>query len=153
RQTFRGQPLEFNLMSQATDATLGHAQALHAPTDEQLQQFVAFQSNLFVAQAVDKEAGPLNAAGANGSPRLLWGTPFYLGINDPLGLNPLGVPFNPEAFTLYRAWERLPVVPDDRVNAARRAIGRGEVLFNTKRISITGVSGLNDELGVASIQG
>jgi cytochrome c peroxidase len=153
RLTFPRQPLEFNLMAQVTDATLGHAQAVHAPTADQLHQVVAFQADLFVAQAVDKDAGPLNAAGALGTPRPLWATPFYLGINDPLGLNPLGVPFNPQAFTLYRAWEKLPAIPGNKVNAARRAIGRGEVLFNTRKITITGVSGLNDELGVASIQG
>src|SRR6266508_914588 len=69
------------------------------------------RSNLFVAQAIDKDAGPLDVAGAMGTPRLLWAAPFYLGINDPLGLNPLGVPFSSKAFTLYRAWEELPVVP------------------------------------------
>jgi cytochrome c peroxidase len=152
RMTFGRQPLESNLMAQATDATLGHAQALHPPSDTQLQQIVAFQGNLFFAQSVDREAGPLNAAGALGGPRLLWGAPFYLGINDPLGLNPLGVPFDPQAFTIYRAWEKLPVIPGNKVNAARRAIGRGEVLFNTKKINLTGVSGLNDELSVASIE-
>jgi len=32
-------------------------------------------------------------------------------------------------------------------------VARGEELFNSKRINITGVKGLNDDLGVASIPG
>jgi hypothetical protein len=34
---------------------------------------------------------------------------------------------------------------DDRRNEARRAIARGQEIFNTHKISITGVSGINDE--------
>jgi cytochrome c peroxidase len=89
RLTFRGQPLEFNLMSQATDATLGHGQALHAPKGEQLRQIVAFQADLFVAQAVDKEAGPLNAAGALGDAILP-------GDQRPAGPQPAGGAVQPE---------------------------------------------------------
>ena len=34
---------------------------------------------------------------------------------------------------------------DDGINAARRAVARGQALFNTLPITITGVSGINDE--------
>src|SRR3954447_23646583 len=37
--------------------------------------------------------------------------------------------------------------------AQRQSIARGEELFNTTRINITGVSGLNDDLNVTSIPG
>src|SRR5262249_11152501 len=36
---------------------------------------------------------------------------------------------------------------------ARKSIARGEELFNTTKINITGVSGLNDDLGMPSIPG
>ena len=36
---------------------------------------------------------------------------------------------------------------------ARRVIARGQALFNTKPIAISGVKGLNDALGIAVIQG
>ncbi len=79
--------------------------------------------------------------------------PFFVGINDPLGQNPTGAPFNPNAFTLFDAWTSLAGSPDDARTAARRAIARGQALFNTHPLAITGVGGLNDELGVASIPG
>jgi hypothetical protein len=39
------------------------------------------------------------------------------------------------------------------VNEHRRSVARGEELFNTTKINITGVSGLNDKLGIDSIGG
>jgi cytochrome c peroxidase len=71
---------------------------------------------------------------------------FFIGVNDPLGNNPKGQPFNPNIFDLYRPWLGAR---DD----LRRSIARGEDLFNTTNINITGVAGLNDALNVASIPG
>lgn len=59
---------EQSLESQATDATLGHAQAQSSPTDDQLAQIVNFESNVFDAQAFDFKAGLLSADGATGGP-------------------------------------------------------------------------------------
>ena len=62
--------------------------------------------------------------------------------------------------TMYEAWANAP--PDasignaqlrDRVAAARKAVARGQALFNTKPIQIRDVKGLNDALGVATIPG
>jgi cytochrome c peroxidase len=65
------------------------------------------------------------------------------------------------AMTLYSGWQSY--IPDARrpdeegrdrgVAVARRAVARGEALFNTKPILITTVKGLNDDLGVATILG
>ncbi|MGZ5141506.1 MAG: cytochrome c peroxidase, partial [Burkholderiales bacterium] len=41
---------EPSLASQASDATLGHAQSDHAPTADQIQQIVDFESGVFTAQ-------------------------------------------------------------------------------------------------------
>jgi cytochrome c peroxidase len=73
-----------------------------------------------------------------------------LGINDPLGGDPTGRPFDPTVFTLFDAWQSsLP--GSQGPAAARAAIARGQEIFNHKPLAIVGVSGLNDDLGVPSI--
>ena len=56
--------------------------------------------------------------------------------------------------TLFDAWAGASS-GDDRAGraGARAAIARGQELFNHKPISIVGVSGLNDDLGLATIPG
>jgi cytochrome c peroxidase len=139
---------EPTLTSQAIDATRGHAQANADPNAFQQSQIVAFETGVFTAQAVDKEVGRLNDNNATGGPIALslQLAAFFIGVNDPLGNNPKGQPFNPNIFDLYRPWLGAR---DD----LRRSIARGEDLFNTTNINITGVAGLNDALNVASIPG
>jgi len=151
RETYAGNTMNQNLTSQASDATTGHAQAMTAPTVDQLAQIVAFETSLFTAQNYDISAGSLNAAGARGGPHALTTEPFYIGVNDPLGGNPSGDAFNPSAFNLYTAWLNLP--GNDRQSQARRSIARGEVLFNTFPIPITNVAGLNDALNMQTVPG
>jgi hypothetical protein len=144
---------EHSLASQAVDATLGHAQADAAPTPAQQAEIAAFENGIFTAQVLDKNGGILHEDGALGGPialSLQLGN-FFLGVNDPLGLNPTGAPFNPSIFDLYRPWLGLPGRGDDK--AYRQSIARGEEVFNTTNINITGVGGLNDVLKVASIPG
>ena len=143
RETFKGQTVTDDLEHQALDATLIHAQAAQAPTTAQLQAIVDFELQLFTAQLRDKDAGRLDADGASGGPILLSQQEFYLGINDPLGLNPAGTPFSPTIFTLFDRWAGAPADGSDR-SEARQAIVRGQKLFNTLSITITGVAGLND---------
>ena len=152
RENAPGRSIHDNLISQARDATLGHAQATASPTDSQLQQIVAFQMGLFTAQSKDNSAGPLEAQQATGGPVNLSSQNFYIGINDPLGLNPTGTPFDPNAFTLFKPWLNL-ATGNDQYIAARQSIARGEQLFNTKPIAITGVAGINDVLGQATVNG
>jgi cytochrome c peroxidase len=161
---------EPDLLHQSVDATLGHAQSEAAPNAAQQQQIVTFQgcttanspvpcantpkgAGIFTAQIHDNSAGPLTADRANGGPVTLATdvTSFYIGINDPLGLNPNGAAFNPVIFDLYNSWADLngqggPV-------AARRAVARGQHIFNSVPINITGVGGLNDVLNQPSITG
>jgi hypothetical protein len=85
-------------------ATLVHAQAKTAPTPEQVAQIVAFQKGIFTAQIFDNRAKFLTGDNARGGPVALSSQDFYIGINDPLGLNPKGIPFTPEIFDLYRPW-------------------------------------------------
>jgi cytochrome c peroxidase len=139
--------LSQSLANQATDATLGHAQATGAPTAQQLADIVAFETALFTAQIYDENAGSLVALGALGGPFNLAQQPFYIGINDPLGGDPTGAVFNQNAFTIYNKWASLRNQPD------RQAVARGQALFNNFPIEIKGVNGLNDALGVETIQG
>ena len=174
RETFAGQTVHFDLSDQANAATLGHAAAVNPLTDAQRESIVEFELGLFTAQADDNTAGALNALGATGGPFPIASFPFAIGINDVLG-----PAFNPRAFTLFDAWKDLkgPERPaadgarsrpsyigvrdhgpdNDEANAryleARRAIARGQEIFNTRPISITGVNGLNDVLGVGALKG
>jgi cytochrome c peroxidase len=151
RETKVGKTMEENLTQQAIDATLGHAEAAVPPIPDQLKQIVDFETTLFTAQVRDRDAGALDAGGAFGGAVALSMQPFFIGINDPIGLNPTGAAFDPRAFTLFTAWRQLR--PSGHGQEARRAIARGQELFNTRPIDITGVGGLNDVLGVATIAG
>ena len=142
--------LSASLLNQSNDATRGHAQATQDLTPDQQQAIVAFELGLFTAQSFDNDADDLNRQGATGGPEAFANQEFFLGINDPLGNNPTGAPFDPNAMTMYGAWSD---VGSGRHRAARRAVARGETLFNSKPIAIVGVKGLNDELQVASIPG
>jgi cytochrome c peroxidase len=139
--------LNASLTQQATDATLGHAQAAAPPTSQQLAQIVAFETALYTAQANDVNAGSLSTQGGQGGPFSLSTQPFYIGINDALGGDPTGAQFNPNVFALYNKWANLNSQPK------RQAVARGQALFNTLPIQITGVGGLNDALGQPVING
>jgi cytochrome c peroxidase len=144
---------EPSLFSQSVHATLGHAQANASPSAAQQQQIVNFESGLFTAQRMDDAAKNLDADGATGGPVTLQAqlASFFIGINDPLGQNPTGAQFTPNIFNLFQAWSSLSGTGG--VNKDRMAVARGETIFNSAQINITGVVGLNDVLGAQSIPG
>ena len=151
RESFKGKTLNFDLSDQAVGATLGHAQGAQAPTTQQVADIVNFEMSNFTAQTFDDAAGELNARGATGGPDALTTQPFFVGINDPLGGTPPGVNFNPVAMTMFAKWANLNNDgSDDSRNTARAAVARGEALFNSVFIPISGVTGLNDLPGVPS---
>jgi cytochrome c peroxidase len=140
--------LLFNLRHQAIDATTIHAQGT-VPTGAQIDDIVNFEMQLLTAQAADQKAGSLTASGAAGGPASLMAQlpAFHVGINDPIGMGPLGEPpFTSSIFNLYAAWA-------GNSDRHRAQIARGEAIFNTKPINITGVAGLNDDLHLPVIQG
>jgi cytochrome c peroxidase len=134
-----------DLARQANDATLGHAQSVRSLTPRESQQIVDFETALFSAQTIDDRAGNLHTTGARGGPIELSHEPFFIGINDPVGLNPSGAAFDHNAFNLFDAWSALSHTPHDPINDARRSIARGQHLFNTTPITLTGVAGLNGQ--------
>ena len=169
-----------DLAHQSVDATVIHAQGDGTrPTPEEQQQIVDFETKVFTAQTRDRHAGDLDEDGANGGPTPLSTQPFFISVNSsvhfllpafeqPGGmLTPGDGQFTPSIFNLYGSWANIK----DRVyerdedyekrNSARRSIARGEQIFNTLQIPITGVAGINDDVaagglvagGVASLQG
>jgi len=139
-----------DLSQQAIDATTGHAQAANPPTPAQVAQIVNFELGLTTAQSYDFRAQQLNAKGASGGPAALLAQPFYLGINDPFGLNPTSTPFTTVIFTLYDPWLSLS---GNSVNMARAAVARGQQVFNNTPITITGVAGINDAVSQPTFVG
>jgi cytochrome c peroxidase len=148
RESKPGSVVGDDLASQAANATLGHAQAAHAPTPEQVRQIVAFETGQYSAQRYDDDAGLLTDHSGRGGARYLAEEEFFVGINDPLGGNPTGAAFDPKAMALYRRWADLHGGGSDGRNAARRAVARGEALFNTRQFVVKGVGGLNDALNL-----
>jgi len=157
-----------DLVHQSVDATVTHAEGDGSrPTADEQQKIVDFEMSLFTAQAFDKHAGALNARGASGGPLPLMDEPFFISINS--SVNPL-VPaleqpgglitpgdgkFTPAIFHVFDAWTSLPS------HDPRAAIARGEAIFNSKPINITGVAGINDDAskgglvagGIPALQG
>lgn len=144
-----------DLAHQALDATNGHAQGTTPLTAQQQQSIVNFEMALTTAQLYDYRAGDLTARGANGGPSAMATQTmqaFFVGINDPLGQNPHAVPFTPAIFNLFDAWANLRSRLDDPTGQ-RASVLRGQTLFNSKPINITGVAGLNDDLNKPSLPG
>ncbi len=136
-------PVRLNMKVQSNDATRGHAQGAVDLTDAQRTAIADFQMNLVVAQERDNIVGALNLAGATGGPQALRGQQTFFGINDSHGGNPFGTAFNKSAMTMFAAWAGLS---GGTVNDRRASIARGEAVFNTKTIHISGVRGVNDAL-------
>ena len=143
RASVAGHAIREDLIAQAVDATMGHAEG-SAPTAAQLREIVEFELGLTTAQARDHAAGNLRAAGALGGPAALARQPFCIGINDPLGMRP-SMPgaclapsrqFDPVVFTLFGAWLSAS-------SPERQSIARGEAIFNTRQFEIDSVPGLN----------
>jgi cytochrome c peroxidase len=138
RETVRGQTIHFDLSQQANDATMGHAQG-DALTDAQRESIVAFETSLHTAATYDNRAKDLTVWKAHGGPQAVIDQSFYIGINDLFGDSQTGADFNPVVFDLYDTWTTAPS------GDARQAVARGQAIFNTHKINITDVSGINDE--------
>jgi cytochrome c peroxidase len=142
--------LAADLTQQAIDAVATHAQGTQAPTAAQLKDIIDFELGLYTAQSSDDEAGRLRADGAYGGPRYLatvLSGAYYPGMNDSLGADPTGAPFDPDAMQLYAAWAAAGSDAHAealRQERARRDIAAGETLFDSAPVHISNVRGLND---------
>jgi len=148
RETLANQSVHFDLSDQANGATLGHAAAANPLSDTQREAIVDFETSLFTAQSKDFEAGNLQTQGAKGGPIQLSAQAYYIGINDTLSPG-----FNPASMDMFDTWSDVRSSSRERFADARRSVARGETLFNTFPIQISGVRGLNDVLGQETITG
>jgi len=150
--------LRFDLAHQSVDATTGHAQGDGTrPTPAEQQQIVDFEMALSTAQIIGTLPGRLDAHGATGGPLPLTTVPFFISINssiDPLvsGLEPPGglttpgdKQFTPAIFNPFDPWASLPD------NSPRAAVARGQAIFNSRIINITGVAGINDDVATGGL--
>jgi cytochrome c peroxidase len=128
-----------DLAHQSVSATRIHAEGASDPTPDQQQGIVNFEMQLSEAQAIDSVAGSLQADGATGGPSAIANQQFSIGVNDPLSTNP---PFDPNVFTPFSAWVNFPT--NTSAGSRKASIARGEIVFNTKSFTVTGVAGLND---------
>jgi hypothetical protein len=121
-------------------ATLFHAQGTVPLTQAQRDAGGDFMNGLSFAQLYDFIAGPLDAGGARGGPA-------YLAAQ--------GAPVAGR-FDLYDAWiDACGDGPGVRfgcnvVNRKREQIARGQELFNTMPIQVSGVAGFNDGVPVVA---
>ena len=144
---------EATLEDQANDATQIHGQTTTALTPDQQAQIVIFENGIFTSQILDEEACNLDGCGGTGGPVAVarQSLNFFVGINDPVGKNPTKAPFDANIFNLYKPW--LSLQGNDEESRQRRSVARGEEVFNTTKITITGVAGLNDDLQLPKIAG
>jgi hypothetical protein len=146
------------------DATTIHAQGDGTrPTLEEQQQIVDFETKIFTAQTHDRYAGDLDEDGAHGGPASIATQPFFISINSsvhflvptfelPGGMvNPGDNQFSSNIFNLYDKWAQNKDGEYDEHSAARRSIARGEQLFNTLQIPISGVAGINDDVAAGGL--
>jgi cytochrome c peroxidase len=141
-----------DLKHQSVDATTGHAQGDGSrPTPDEQQQIVNFEMALSTAQIIDNVAGRLDGRGATGGPVVLTTQPFFISINSsvdphvpgfepPGGLTPGDGQFTQAIFNPFDAWASMPDT------SPRGAVARGQAIFNSKAINITGVAGINDDV-------
>jgi cytochrome c peroxidase len=146
-----------DLLDQANGAVKSHAQLAAGLTPAQQQSIVNFESSLFTAQATDRVAGSLSAAGAQGGPAALAAVNYYFGINDPAaGDYRTQAPFTRNVMTVFSAWAGAAApggMPPTASAQAQAAIARGQAIFNTRPFTIAGVNGLNDTLRQPAIRG
>ena len=121
RETPGGRAIAGDLMQQANNATMGHAQG--APLDEPTRRrIVDLESRLTTAQTHDRGVGVLSADDAAGGPGPLAAQPYWPNINSRLDPDSITT----EPFTIFTPW-RTAVGPG---SAGRQAIARGQTLFN-----------------------
>jgi cytochrome c peroxidase len=142
-----------DLHVQANSATVGHAEARSPLPESERKAIADFQRSIVTAQSSVRGV-KLFGAGATGGAQALLDEPFYYGINDVLaGDSRTKAPFNPRAMTLFDGWSGSTSSSTTSGASVRQAIARGQELFNTKKINIRGVRGVNDALGVETLEG
>ena len=139
-----GHYMSMNIMSDARDPTLkmqaaeaarDHLQVRTTLTDVQLQQIVAFESQIYAAQGADSVGDDFSAPGA----------PPALGAHNlrdsPTGV--LGDNFGNPAFKSFESWRSTPGETPPAQKAFRESVARGYDIFFNRPFWIRDVSHIN----------
>lgn len=126
-QTIMFDGREPDLVSQARNATLTHAEATASPSEATLQSIVDFELALFTTQVQEKGAGSTSAAGATGDPVALSSAQFFRDMNRDLTKPSAIAVIDPDVFKTFDAWA-------DK-DEAKKAIQRGQAIFNRRAFS------------------
>jgi hypothetical protein len=138
-----GQPVGMNMMAdareptlktQAVNAALGHEQAKTAPSREQIQKIVDFESRIYAAQSYDRRGGNLAEPGGPeglGPLAMAEGKTGVLGDND----------YNP-VFHLFKIWKNPPGDATAK-QEFRASVARGNELFMFRQFWIRDATHIN----------
>lgn len=150
--------LQSDLAHQSVDATVDHAQGDGTrPTPAEQQEIVNFEMGLSTAQILGYNTGFLNAHGAQGGPLGFMNEPYFISMNSSVNflvpaleqpggqVTPGDGQFSPAIFNTFDGWDKLPA------NDPRAAVARGQALFNSLPINITGVAGINDDVSTGGL--
>ena len=124
---------EPSLESQARNATLGHEQAHHPPTPEQLKQIVEFETQIYASQNSDIRAGLFKETGL-GVDNLARGKAPSLSV--------IAVSFDP--------WRSSPAEMAPAQRDFRASVVRGSDLFVGLAFPIKGVAGVPAQSGTCA---
>jgi cytochrome c peroxidase len=119
---------EPNLIEQARNATLRHAEASASPDEATLRAIVDFQSALFTTQVAVNGLGPTSGRGVLGDPITLSTEEFFVNINRDTSTFPPAPSektLGPDVFVIFQPWA-------DSRNEHRASLARGEELFNRR---------------------
>ncbi len=131
RETLSSGALTDALVNQANDAVKGHAAGTTPAPIASIATAVTLELSQFTAQIFDNGAGALDASGATGGLAALW------------SVKPTAAKPAQPVFTLFSSWENI-IAPQTPAAQAQASIGRGERIFNTRPMAISGVAGIND---------
>jgi hypothetical protein len=128
---FMADAREATLTTQARSASMGHVQA-SAVTDDQLQRIVDFESQVYVAQIFDRNAGNLAESGnpASLGPKAMADhKPGGLGDND----------YDP-VFALFDPWKKTGTTPQEQFRAS---VARGSDIFMFRQFWLRDATHIN----------
>jgi len=143
-----GKMLSGNLMADSRAATLKlqmadaggtHLGMLGKLSAAQIRQIEDFEGRVYAAQAISRQAGPLDSGGATGGPA-------RLRDSQPGALGSIGEP----VWSEFTKWEQTAandpsLTPEQR--AFRLSVARGARVFREKTFLITDSSGINSGIG------
>ena len=146
RGTLTADGREDTLESQAVSAVLAHEQGKIRPTQEQLQEILDFERQIFVAQSTDKVGGDLTEPGG----------PKAFGAWNlaRAKVQPTAVVRSEPAFLTAADWQPSPYARTDQpLSDYRASVVRGNQIFSSRVFSISETANLDERNSAKATQG